>query len=126
MESKFVNTSNQVTGNFIQGDVSGNIVANIAQSQAIQNTDLVEPRKTIAETAAEIQELLKQLEQSNPTATEPEQVTYINIATKPDLKKRAIAALKEGGETAIDEFILENKYLKIVKAVLKGWLQPIS
>jgi hypothetical protein len=67
---------------------------------------------------------LKQLEENNPTATEAEQVTYINIATKPDLKKRAIAALKEGGDTAIDEFILENKYLKVVKAVVKGWIQP--
>ncbi|NCR42430.1 MAG: hypothetical protein GPJ21_23035 [Microcystis aeruginosa W13-11] len=67
---------------------------------------------------------MKQLEESNPTAPEPEKVAYINIATKPDLKQRAIAALKEGGDTAIDEFILENKYLKVVKAVVKGWLQP--
>jgi hypothetical protein len=122
MESKYVNTSNQVTGNFVQGDVTGDVVAHIAQPQATQNTSLTEPKKTLAETAAEIQELLKHLEQSNPSATEPEQVTYINIATKPDLKKRAIAALKEGGDTAIDEFILENKYLKVVKAVVKGWL----
>jgi hypothetical protein len=85
---------------------------------------LIEPKKTLAETAAEIQELLKHLEQSNPSTTETDQVTYINIATKPDLKKRAIAALKEGGDTAINEFILENKYLKVVKAVVKGWLQP--
>jgi hypothetical protein len=126
MESKYVNTSNQVTGNFVQGDVSGNVAAHIAQPQATQNTNLTEPKKTLAETAAEIQELLKYLEQSNPSATEPEQVTYINIATKPDLKKRAIAALKEGGDTAIDEFILENKYLKVVKAVVKGWLQSNS
>lgn len=126
MESKYANTSNQVTGNFVQGDVSGDVVAHVTQPQATQNTSLTEPKKTLAETAAEIQELLKQLERSNPTATEPEQVTYINIATKPDLKERAIAALKEGGETAIDEFILENKYLKVIKAVVKGWLQPNS
>jgi uncharacterized coiled-coil protein SlyX len=126
MESKYVNTSNQVTGNFVQGDVTGDVVAHIAQPQATQNTNLTELKKTLAETAAEIQDLLKQLEQSNPSATEPQQVTYINIATKPDIKKRAIAALKEGGDTAIDEFILENKYLKVVKAVVKGWLQPNS
>ncbi|MHC5762007.1 hypothetical protein [Nostoc sp.] len=124
MESKFVNTSNQVTGNLVQGDVAGSVVAHIAQPQATQYTNLNEPKKTLAETATEIQELLKRLEESNPIATEPEQVTYINIVTKPDLKKRAIAALKEGGDTAIDEFILENKYLKVVKAVVKGWLQP--
>lgn len=113
----FINTNNSVYGNFIQGDVAGNVVANTTQ-----HINWAEPRKTLAETATEIQELLKHLEQSNPSATEPEQVTYINIATKPDLKKRAIAALKEGGDTAIDEFILENKYLKVVKAVVKGWL----
>jgi hypothetical protein len=28
MTSKFENTSNQVTGNFVQGDVSGDLVAN--------------------------------------------------------------------------------------------------
>jgi hypothetical protein len=126
MENKYANTSNQVTGNFVQGDITGDLVANIAQPQATQNTNLIEPKKTLAEIATEIQELLKHLEQSNPSATEPEQVAYINIATKPDLKKRAIAALKEGGDTAIDEFILENKYLKVVKAVVKGWLQPSS
>jgi len=39
------------------------------------------------------------------------------------IKEFAIAALKEAGDTAIDEFILENKYLKVVKVVVKGWLQ---
>ncbi|MEH2263799.1 hypothetical protein [Nostoc sp.] len=123
MEGKFVNNSNQVTGTQVQGDVNGNVVAHIAHPQATQHINLAEPKKTLVETAAEIQELLKKLEENNPTATEPEQVAYINIATKSDLKKRAIAALKEGGDTAIDEFILENKYLKVVKAVVKGWLQ---
>ncbi len=26
--------------------------------------------------------------------------------------------------TAIEEFLLENKYLKVGKAIVKGWLQP--
>ncbi|MEH1897919.1 MAG: hypothetical protein V7K94_21980 [Nostoc sp.] len=123
MEGKFVKNSNQVTGTLVQGDVNGNVVAHIAHPQATQHINLAEPKKTLVEAATEIQELLKKLEENNPTATEPEQVAYINIATKSDLKKRAIAALKEGGDTAIDEFILENKYLKVVKAVVKGWLQ---
>jgi hypothetical protein len=67
---------------------------------------------------------LKQLEETNPVATESEQIAYVNIAAQPDLKQRAIAALKEGGETAIEEFFLGNKYLKVGKAVLKAWLQP--
>jgi CHASE3 domain sensor protein len=83
-----------------------------------------EPKKqTLAEAADEIQKLLKQLQENNPTATEPEQIARVNEAIKPDLKQRAIAALRDGSETAIDEFVLENKYLKVVKAIVKGWLQ---
>jgi hypothetical protein len=51
-------------------------------------------------------------------------VAYVNIAAKPALKQRAIAALKEGSETALEEFFLESKYLKVGKAIIKGWLQP--
>ncbi|MBE9009966.1 hypothetical protein IQ250_07070 [Pseudanabaenaceae cyanobacterium LEGE 13415] len=69
---------------------------------------------------------MKQLEETNPTATENEQVAYLNIATKTDIKQRTISALKGAGETAIDEFILENKYLKVAKAAIKGWLQTSS
>jgi serine/threonine protein kinase len=93
-------------------------------NRGIININAPEEKQTLAEAAAEIQRLLKQLEETNPTATEPEQVTYINLATKPDFKQRTIAALKAAGETAIDEFFLENKYLKVGKAIVKGWLQP--
>lgn len=107
------------------GSFSAGQIAVGRGAHAIQQTYNVDKKhQSLAEAAAEIQRLLKQLEQTNPTATEPEQIFYVNVATKPDLKQRAIAALKEGGETAIDEFVLENKYLKVIKAVAKGWLQP--
>jgi hypothetical protein len=35
---------------------------------------------------------------------------------------RIAIAQQASGETAIDEFILENKYLKVAKAAVKGWL----
>ncbi len=104
--------------------INGSTIFNRSSVNNAFNSSVSESQKTLAEAAAEIQDLLKQLEENNPTATEPEQVAYVNIATKPDLKKRVIAALKEGGDTAIDEFILENKHLKVVKAVVKGWLDP--
>jgi hypothetical protein len=88
------------------------------------NIDTFEKQNFISESVAEIQELLKQLEKTNPTATDAEKITWINIATKPELKQRAISALKEGSSTAIDEFIVDNKYLKVVKAVIQGWLFP--
>ncbi|NJL78594.1 MAG: hypothetical protein HC836_42705 [Richelia sp. RM2_1_2] len=83
-----------------------------------------EQKQTLAEAATEIQRLLTQLEVTNPTATEPEQVAYVNAATNLGIKQRVISALAQGSETAIEEFFLENKYLKVGKAILKGWLQP--
>ncbi len=94
-------------------------------NKGVININASERQKTLAESAAEIQRLLKQLEETNPVATEPEKIAYVNLATKPDLKQRAIGALKEGGEVAIEEFFLENKYLKVGKAVIKGWLQGV-
>lgn len=82
-----------------------------------------EQKQTLAEAAKEIQNLLRQLERANPTASEDEQITYINDETTPSFKRRVAGALKEAGEAAIDEFILENKYLKVIKAAAKGWVQ---
>jgi hypothetical protein len=83
-----------------------------------------EQKQNLAKDAAEILNLLKSLEQTNPTAIETEQVAYVNDETTPNFKRRVTGALQASGETAIDEFILENKYLKVAKAAVKGWLQP--
>lgn len=76
-----------------------------------------EQKVTLAEAAAEIQKLLKQLETDNPTATEREKIDYVNVQTDPDIKQRAISALKAGGETAIEEF-LANPYVNVGKAII--------
>lgn len=113
--------------NNLQGANVGNLANTVkdnARQQAIQHIHLSESKKTLAEAAAEIQQLLKQLEQTNPTATEAEKVEYINDETTPSFKRRVSGALQASGEAAIDEFILENKYLKVAKAAVKGWLQP--
>ena len=114
------NVSGSVYGAVNTGGIAGNFVT--GDNNVIASGE----KRTLAEAAAEIQRLLKQLEETNPTVTESDQIAYLNIATKPDIKKRTVAALKEAGETAIDELILENKYLKIVKAAVKGWLQTSS
>ncbi len=123
--------STQAIQFFLQDIVMGDKFENINDSTIVNHSKVdnsfnnsTDEDKTLAEAAAEIQELLKQLEKTNPTATEVDKITYVNIATKPDLKQRAIAALKEGSNTAIDEFIVDNKYLKVVKAVIQGWLLP--
>jgi hypothetical protein len=130
--NKFILQENQMTENYtnhFQGSTLGNFANTVkdnARQQANQNIHLSEEKRTLAEAASEIQQILKQLEQSNPTATEVEKVAHINDETTPSFKRRVIGALQASGETAIDEFILENKYLKVVKSALKGWSQPSS
>lgn len=85
-----------------------------------------EQKQTLAEAANEIQQLLRQLEETNPSATQSEMIAYVNDETKPSLKRRTSSALKACGEAAIDEFVLENKFLKVLKATVKGWLETGS
>jgi len=113
--------------NNLQGANIGNMANTVrdnARQQANQHVHLPEPKKTLAEAAIEIQQLLKHLEEMNPTADEIEKVTYVNDETTPSFKRRAVGALQASGETAFDEFVLDNKYLKVVKAAIKGWVQP--
>ena len=113
---------------FIMGDKFENIndsrIVNRSEVNNSFNKNISEEKRTLAEAANAIQQLLKQLEESNPNATEIEQIAYLEDETTPRFKRRVSSALKAGGESAIDEFILENKYLKVVKATCKGWLQP--
>ena len=88
-----------------------------------QNVHLTEQQKTLGEAAAEIQRLLKQLELSNPNATEVEKIAYLNKKTNPTFKRRAVAALKSGTEVAIEEF-LDNSYINVGKAIIKSWIKP--
>jgi uncharacterized protein YjbI with pentapeptide repeats len=105
------------------GNAAGEAQAELKSIQHIHNY-APEQKQTLAEAAAEIQNLLKQLEQTNPSATEAEQIEHINDETTPKFKKRVVGALQATGEAAIDEFVLENKYLKVAKAAIKGWIKP--
>lgn len=82
-----------------------------------------EEKKTLAEAATEIQNLLKQLEHTKPGATEAEKIAYINDETTPSFKRRVVGALQAGGEAAIEEF-LDNPYINVGKATVKGWMKP--
>ena len=85
-----------------------------------------EQKQTLTEAALEIQKLLEYFEQINPSATQSEMISYVNDETTSSLKRRASAALKACGESIIDEFVLENKYHKVIKATLREWLKPES
>jgi uncharacterized protein YjbI with pentapeptide repeats len=75
--------------------------------------------------AAQIQQLLNQLEATNPTATETEKMIVVakaadEIKNNPTLKARVIAALKSGGKEAFKEAV-DNPLVNILVALIEGW-----
>jgi uncharacterized protein YjbI with pentapeptide repeats len=85
-----------------------------------QNIYAPEQKRTLAEAAAEIQQLLKQLEESNPTATVEQQQAFVDVAVSPTLKAKFVSALQAGWKEAIKEF-LDNPYVNVGVAILEGW-----
>ncbi|MDT9338279.1 hypothetical protein VV11_001910 [Trichodesmium erythraeum 21-75] len=109
----------------VEMNFNSQVIGATGKNEGIININTSD-RQILAEAAEEIQKLLRQLEKTNPSATELEQVAYVDVTVYPSLKQRTIAALRAGGGTAIDEFFLENKYLKVGKAIVQAWLQPSS
>jgi len=93
--------------------VAGNVVGN-------QNVYAAPEKQSLAAAAAEIQTLLKQLEQTNPTATEAEQKAFVTAAIPATLRQRAAGALQAGGKTVIAE-VLENPYVNVAIDVVECW-----
>jgi hypothetical protein len=147
MGNNFANLNkSSFEGNFIQGDGNKNVeykpvsesksmsetysnsgnVGAMGHKARADNTTFVqqsEQKQTLAASAKEIQQLLKQLEVTNPTATDAEKITHVNDETTPNFKRRAVGALQAGGEAAIEEF-LDNPYVNVGKAIVKGWMKP--
>lgn len=97
----------------VQGDQVGGTQHNYASPE----------KQDLAETAAAIQRLLKQLEETNPSATEAEQTAFVSAAIPPTLKQRAVGALQAGGQTALEEF-LDNPYVNVALSIVEGWREP--
>ncbi len=127
IESGLENQSNSETfNNNLHGANIANFanqVSDNARQQANQHIHSSEQKKTLAEAAAEIQQLLEQLEKTNPIATEAEKVAYVNDETTRSFKRRVVGALQAGSEAAIEEF-LGNPYVNVGKAIVKGWMKP--
>ena len=77
-------------------------------------------KQTLADAAAEIQRLLKQLEETNPKATQTEKHTFVTAAIAPVTRKRVVKAIQAGGEKALEEF-LKNPYVNVATAIVKEW-----
>lgn len=124
-DSQGTHMSENYTNNLQGANIANmaNAVKDNARQQANQHIHGSEQKQTLAESAGEIQQLLKQLEKTNPTATEIEKIDYINDETTPGFKRRVVGALQAGGEAAIEEF-LDNPYVNVGKAVVKGWMKP--
>ena len=107
-----------IDGNVSEIDKRINVEGNYLGSGTIRYGD--EKKQNLAEAAAEIQGLLRQLERTNPSVSEAEMVAYVNEEIQPDLKSRLARALKAGGEAAL-ESTLDSPYVNLVKAIIEGW-----
>lgn len=74
----------------------------------------------LTEAAVEIQKLLKQLEVSNPAATEADQMAYLNALIPPARRERFISAFQSSDNTALKDV----PYGPILKALVEGWQGP--
>ena len=112
---------------YVDGDVEAvHKSINVDRGNYVENGNSVinygnKVKQNLAEAAAEIQDLLNQLEKSNPTASEAEIVAYANEEIEPDLKSRMIEALKAGGIAAIENSMDSNQ-IKVIQALIKGWV----
>ncbi|WP_424097750.1 hypothetical protein [Moorena producens] len=82
-------------------------------------------KQNLAEAAAEIQQLLDQLSQTNPTTTTLEKLTVVSevvgeIEGNPTLKARVIDALKAGGVEAF-KVLIDHPLVNILIATIEGW-----
>jgi uncharacterized protein YjbI with pentapeptide repeats len=106
-------------GNFIDTAQDG------SRQQSInhQHNYPLEQKQTLAEAASEIQQLLRQLEQTKPAATEAEKMAYVTASVPLTLKARTVSALKAGGKEVLKE-LLDNPYVNIGVAIVEGWQSP--
>ena len=107
-------------GNRVDGPIYANHVGGII------NNYPPEQKQNLADAAAEIQQLLQQLEQNYPNATEIEKQSALAITLQqeikqnPTLKARLINALKEGGIEALK--VLFGP-IGIPIEMVKGWIE---
>jgi hypothetical protein len=108
------------------GDIHGSQVAigdNSKTSQAME-TNASEKKQTLAEAAAEIQSLLKQLESTYPTDTYKGKVALADAVVEqidktPSLT-RIFSALKAGSISALDS-LLDHPAASFVIGALEDW-----
>ncbi len=115
---KLPDNKESLTYDFRGSNFSGDVTVNNHNNYAM------EQKQNLAEAAAEIQQLLKQLETTNPTGTDTEKIAHVNNETTPSFKRRVVGALEAcGAESSIEEF-LHHSFVNVGKAIVKGWIKP--
>ncbi len=110
------NQSNMGIGHVSGGEFKDNKIA---------GTIYEAPNPSLVDAAAEIRDLLTELEKSYPTTTTIEQMTIATEAIKrieanPNQKKRIVNALKSGGVAAFEK-VLDNPLGTFMKGAWEGW-----
>lgn len=104
-------------GNIIVGDVHG-AVENVQDSYNTYNSH---ERRSLAEAAIEIQQLLDQLARTYPVETEDDKIIAVkDIQQKPQLQGKIINALEKGGKKAMEKLV-DHPAAAIAIAVYEGF-----
>ncbi|MFN6568785.1 PleD family two-component system response regulator [Dendronalium sp. ChiSLP03b] len=83
-------------------------------------------KENLASAAAEIQQLIQNIEQTYPSTTNTEKMVVAakaveEIEKNKTLKDRILGALKAGATQALEEMIVAQPVVKIVLAAFEGW-----
>ncbi len=92
----------------------------VEANQLAANIHNYAPEQDLAKAAESIQQLLKQLEATNPTATQEDKQAFVTAAIPQEEKSRILRALQAGGEKALEKF-LNNPYVDVTMAIVKEW-----
>jgi translation initiation factor IF-2 len=98
---------------------------NAEQVAGVLNNYPLEQRQNLVEAAAEIQQLLRQLEQSYPTQTPEDRKVFVaeaikQIESNAPLKKHLISALRAGSLEALKKLV-QHPAIDILVATFEGW-----
>ena len=113
-------SSNQNNSIEVQQNFNASVYGVAGKVEGDQNIFVSEQKQTLAEAAQEIQQLLKQLEASNPMASEGQKAEFVTTAIAPNRRQRFLSALNAGWKEIIKEF-LDNSYVNVAIAILEGW-----
>lgn len=113
----------KVNSGSIYNSVQTGQIANYVTGAANSSNNTVSgEQQFLMDSVATIQELLRQLEVGNPSATDAEQIAYVNDETSPSFKRRLVKALQAGDIKALQEH-LNSPYASASMAIVQNWMK---